>query len=217
MHRADPSGKRLKRKSILIRLAAFFTPESYIQAGYESRHRARVLLSTCLILFLFGIGYSIIYRFRYEAIHESNLLLFGSVFVLATPFIFKHTKSHKLPSNYALLLMLVMLYHHMIGTGAIRGPTVIWFPLVPSIAVILLGTRAAMIWGLLSTGIVSYVFVRQLNGYQYTHVVSPELRLQSSFTSYFGLAMIIPILLGIYEKAKLRMLAEMQSLRKSCF
>ncbi|SMF79971.1 ATP-binding protein [Pseudobacteriovorax antillogorgiicola] len=206
--------KNDSNKSPLIRLTAYFTPKQYVEGGFDARRRSRLLIMFSVILFLFGGIYATLYEFRYGAHRQAIQMYLSACLVIITPFVFKYSKSIYVAGNYMLILTFTLLNILLNSTGALYGSTFFWFPLIPSVAVILLGPRLGILWGALSIAAVSRVFIMQLGGVEFIHVIPENLRHQSNFTSYLGLSTIIPLLFGIYEKAKNKMLAEIHDAKR---
>ena len=180
----------------------------------DTRRRGRLLLTFSLTLTAVGQFYAGMYYFRYLAPGAALALAVAGILACATLLLPKLGCSLSLASHYLTFVVYSILTFLVVTTGSFAGTTVFWWPLVPSLAVMLVGIRAGRAWALLTVVTSVGIYLMQRRGYEFINVIPEDLILPAFFTSSLGLCLLVPGLFSLYESAVTKMVAEIEASRK---
>ncbi|MFO0904385.1 MAG: response regulator [Pirellulales bacterium] len=95
----------------------------------------------------------------------------------------------RLSSNLVVGNLLTLLAELACVSGGIDGPSLMWLPVVPMIAVVTCGTRSGVVWSLLSCGVaLGFFAIRQL-GYSFRLEIDPSDRSLLAVSSLCGITL----------------------------
>ena len=77
-----------------------------------------------------------------------------------------------------------------------------------------MGPRFALLWAFVAMASVVRAFTMYVGEVEIINVIPSHLAYHSNFTSYLGLAILVPLLFGLYEKAKNRMILEIEQAKQ---
>ncbi|MFW7379225.1 MAG: ATP-binding protein [Oligoflexus sp.] len=189
-----------------------FIPDEYLQGDFERRRRARLLIIFASSLVVFGVFYALLYTFRYRVPSIAIMLAVGTSFTATIPLVLRFTKSFVLASTQLLCTYYSVLMIANITAGGIDSASIFWLSSVPIIAMILQETKQGMLW--LGVCLLSGTSNYYTNNYGFTSLIPEDKRPQAKFFGFVGLMILIPLLVRLYEIAKNRMLAEIETAKK---
>ena len=159
-------------------LTGSFIPPELERAGPRERRRTRLLLAICLNLLLWNPLSSALFVFGFHEPLPARFLTMAGLLALLSPWILRETGSIALSGHWLCAqffwcnLVLAAL------TGGSTSPALLWLVVVPTLAGMMMGRRAALIWTGLVCAAISGFYVMELRSVALFEVITtPQLAL----------------------------------------
>ncbi len=148
-------------------------PDRYLpaSASSEERWRAQRVLIYAALLSLQAVGFGTFYLVRGMYVFAA-VIFCGVVFGVATALVMRVTRS-SLVSGYWLHFHVAWVLCWFTYHTGVHGPSMIWFALLPLLALMSNGRRAGIFWALVSGACVSAVFGLDLAGHEFPVWIDP--------------------------------------------
>lgn len=192
------------------RSSSRFAPERFLKpnASSEDRRRARRVVAYSFVLSAAAVLYTIFFfvRGRYPHVAATSI---ATILGLSTPLVLRLTRSPLIAGNWLHLQLFWVVTWSTYHEGAV-APAMIWYVLLPVLALIANGRRVAVAWAVVCSAAVTTFFFLDLSGFTFTGYLDPvTLR-------YVGWLSLLSVLIGVlwvlisYERQEERARASLQ-------
>lgn len=201
-----------KKQHLLRSFTDRMIPERYMQADYDTRRRARIVVNFTYAMSCFGPLYGLIYWLRYDlpimAIIITGLAIHCA---LSSTFLIKKTKTLVIPSINSLMHLYMVLLVIITFVGGIDSSTFVWFPIFPAVSIMFLGSLGGYAWTGLAIATSVVYFILHKFGVALPSGFPSEYRPITMVTSVAGASLFMMIVANLYESTKNYMLEEGRS------
>ncbi|MFH1746167.1 MAG: response regulator [Planctomycetota bacterium] len=198
--------------NLATRTATFiewFIPDHIRQAGADERRRARLLVVFTLAVVLLGCPYAVLY-YWHNCTHAAAICILASAITPAYLFLMRCTGWFTLAANLGIATLYTCLTCMAFYLGGSHAPPLIWYALIPLLAVSLMGRRFAIIWaGVVAASLMAMMVAEQL-GFVFQDDLTPTSHTSIHASVLMGLnvlALLLAMLLGSFKE---RAFKEMQ-------
>ncbi len=155
-----------------------FIPPELERVGPRERRRARLLLAICLNLLLWNPLSSALFVFGFREPLPARFLTIAGILALLSPWILKKTGSIALSGHWLCVQFFWCNLVIAALTGGATSPAMLWLVVVPTLAGMMMGLRAALIWtGLVCAAVLGF-YAMDLRGVALFEVITtPQLAL----------------------------------------
>lgn len=123
----------------------WFVPLTIKEAGLEATRRSRLLVATSFVLALFELPFlTLLYHFEGYMSPTSWSLISGLFFLQFNLFLLRWTGSQILPGMLLILEIIPHFAAMAYYNGGYNAPVMVWFPIVPLLATLLVGPRLGL-------------------------------------------------------------------------
>ncbi|MDF1740220.1 MAG: HAMP domain-containing sensor histidine kinase [Verrucomicrobiales bacterium] len=204
--RLSPVGALYTR---LISASDRLIPES-LTGNPEQERRARLLIRFGILGSLLAALFAGFY-FSIGHLYGGVLVsIFTGVFSLV-PLALKHSGNLRKCSNLYILCVAAGFFGLAMIEGGINGKTVVWLSIIPLCAIILTGRKDAIIWSVVSMGLVGFFAFWHLMGVEFPDTLPERF---SHVVDVAGYSILVPfmVLIGIiFETARKRAFSQLET------
>ena len=201
-----------KKRHLLRSLIDRLIPDRYMNADFDTRRRARIIVNFTFAMSAFGPLYGLVYWLRYDlpdmAIMISSLAVFCSV---TSTYFLRRTKNLLIPSINSLACLALCLFILIAFLGGINSSTFVWFPIVPAVAIMFLGSAGGYLWTFLMIAICVGFFFLDRFGVVLPYEFPEQHRSVTMVSSVTGASIFMMMVANLYESAKNHMLEEVRT------
>lgn len=141
-----------------------------------------VVLSTGLLMW----AYAFLAYFTISSPVPGIVGMICATFHLLSPLLFRVTANAFIISNVTIGAGIVHQGTFSFYTGGFESSILIWFGILPTLAGIVAGRKAALFWGILSALWAGTYLALHLAGFQFPHLISPQGELLATSFIVFG-------------------------------
>jgi methyl-accepting chemotaxis protein len=170
------------------------------QWDFENQRRVQLIVFGGMfagILNLFNTA--IFYKIGY--IELSVSVLISSLVFLAVPFILKITKSVLISGNVFMLNGTLIMAIASYFSGNLCSVIVMWFCAVPLVGALLIGRKAALVWGGIACNTIACFYLMRMSGYAFPEplALTDGAKNLWEFSMKFGIVLFVTVSCFYYE------------------
>ena len=179
----------------------WFIPQNIRDAGPEAILRSRLLVSASFVLTLSALPFlALIYQFEGYMDPTAWAFVSGILFLLLNPFLLRQTGSHVLPGrllSFELIVHFAMMSYY---NGGFSAASLVWNPVIPLLATLIIGPRFGLICALLVEGETFALYFLDSIGYPFPRPLSMEQTRIFHVAGSVAVIVFIGIIAKIYEQ-----------------
>ncbi len=158
---------------LAVSLTEFFIPDDYTESSLE-RRRAEIAIKMVFVVFPFGLLGTLFVHWLFASPAMTFGLFLMPLSLAMAPIALRRTGSMKLASLFILTPVYGVVTWYALATGGLFGPSVSILLLLPPMALIFLGARAAGIWLVIVVATWAAMFGAELAGFDGASQFDPE-------------------------------------------
>lgn len=187
-------------------------PEVMLEGGAEARRVARMVVLFSIALGINGPLFALILAFLGAPV-LSVIILIGASLVVLAPLTQRVLRSQIIAVNQIVAGLVWVLTMVGARTEGHLSPTILWFTAVPALSMLLLGTRWALAWTLISISIMSGLVAAALSGGSFHTDLTTTNQLIFWLTTPIAIVALHFVLVAVFEAAKVQMATELEASR----
>jgi signal transduction histidine kinase len=191
----------------------FLIPKEIFEQSVDHISRVR----NYVVMNLFAFAATAVFAFRNKDLIESKTihLQWLSVFIsLIAYFIFRRTRHHIFSMNLILASVFLIMMRGNMYNGGLHAPGIVWLTAMAFAAIVIVGTRWALMWTCIFAGWVTFLYFAPSLGFTIENRIPPDYSLQLKFTAMFGSIIFVSFLTFISENNRRRYLEELEQKNK---
>jgi signal transduction histidine kinase/CheY-like chemotaxis protein len=160
------------------------------QASEEEVSRGRRVLAYAYVLSAAALGFGLFFVARGVRAF-AVMIFFATALGVMTPLVMRVARSTTVAGNWLHLHMTWVLAWSTYHSGGINAPAMLWYVLLPVLALVANGHRAGIAWSLVSAAVVSAFYVLSGIGHQFPRAID------ATSMYYLEWSSILSILAGV--------------------
>ncbi len=193
----------------MANLIEYFIPDDFVDDTGIERKRARIAVKTTYTVVFWAVLAAAISGSG-GSIHSAIALVVCAATVATAPFVLRSTGKLNVAGHLIVTPVYVLLFWLIHGNGGLEAPAIVWPVMVPLLATLFQGKRAAKVWLFVVVASWLAVLGATLAGYHFPTVLPPKVAVIQRGISLVGVGVTAFIVLRLKDNLQLWLTEELR-------